>query len=341
MSEITEGPTGLNRRQVLRIVAVGGAIGVAWKLGLPRAASAQPVTESRTLMGTTVNLTVIGPDRDASRAAVRDTLARMAALESRLTHYRDDSEVGRLNGTGALPDAGDDLLALLRLGRDLHDRSEGAFDVTVQPLLDLYRDHLAEHHTLPPAEAVAERRALVDARAIRVDGRAVRFDRPGMSITLDGIGKGYIVDRAIDELRAHGFKDVMVEAGGDLVAAGNRDHDRPWRLGIRRPRPGMKRMLRIAASDLAIATSGDYMQPFTSDFSVHHILDPRTGVSAPELASSTIVAPNAALADGLATTTMVLGARLGRALIEEMDGCEACFIGKDLAVTRTTGFRTI
>jgi thiamine biosynthesis lipoprotein len=188
---------------------------------------------------------------------------------------------------------------------------------------------------------IAERRALVGTDAIRVDGRTVTFDRPGMAITLDGIGKGYVVDRAIDQLKAHGFADVMVEAGGDLVAAGHRDGERPWRLGIRRPRPGMKRMLRVTASDMAVATSGDYMQPFTSDFSAHHILDPRTGVSAPELASSTILAPNAALADGLATTTMVLGARLGRALVEEMDGCEGCFIGKDLTVTKTTGFRTI
>jgi len=338
MSEITEGKTVLNRRQVLRIVAVGGAVGVAWKLGFPRGGSTLPVTESRVLMGTTVNLTVVGPDREAAQAAVRATLDRMSALEGRLSRYIDGSEVGRLNRNGAIRDAGDDLLALLRLGRDLHDRGEGAFDLTVQSLLDLYGENKSG---LPTPEAIAVRRELVDGTAIRVAGREVSFAKQGMSLTLDGIGKGYIVDRAVDELREHGFGDVLVEAGGDLVASGEKAPQRPWRLGIRRPRAAMKTMLRIDARDRAVATSGDYMQPFAPDFSVHHILDPRTGVSAPELASSTVLAPNAALADGLATLTMVLGAARSRELIESMDGCEGCFIGKDLAITRTAGFRTL
>ena len=341
MSSHNEGPAVLNRRQVLRIVAVGGAVGVAWKLGFSRGVGVAPVTESRTLMGTTVNLTVIGPDREAAVAAVQATLDRMAALESRLSRYRDDSEVGRLNRAGTLTEAGDDLLALLRLGRELHDAGDGAFDITIQPLLDLYRDHLAVQHTLPAADAIADRRGLIDGHAVLVEGRSVRFARPGMAITLDGIGKGYIVDRAVDELSAHGFHKVLVAAGGDLVAAGEQAPRRPWRLGIRRPRPGMKTMLRIDAHDRAVATSGDYMQPFTTDFSVHHILDPRTGTSAPELASSTITAPDAARADGLATLTMVLGAERSVDLLDGMDGCEGCFIGKDLRITRTPGFRTL
>ncbi|MHC4939295.1 MAG: FAD:protein FMN transferase [Planctomycetota bacterium] len=337
MAEIKQGKTVLNRRQVLRIVAVGGAVGVAWKLGFPRGGSAAPVTETRTLMGTTVNLTVIGPDRDAANAAVRATLDRMAALEGRLSRYLDESEVGRLNRNGSIGDAGDDLLALLQLGRELHEHGDGAFDLTVQPLLDLYRTT----EGLPSADAIAKRRELVDGSAIAIEGRKVSFGKRGMSITLDGIGKGYIVDRAVDELRSRGFADVLVEAGGDLVASGQKAPERPWRLGIRRPRAGMKRMLRIDARDRAVATSGDYMQPFAPDYSVHHILDPRTGVSAPELASATVMAPNAALADGLATLTMVVGAQRGREILEGMDGCEGCFIGKDLAITRTTGFRTL
>ena len=103
----------------------------------------------------------------------------------------------------------------------------------------------------------------------------------------------------------------------------------------------MANMLTIDAKDRAVATSGDYMQPFTPDYRLHHILDPRTGVSAPELCSSTVIAPNAALADGLATLTMVAGATKGRAILEDLEGCEGCFIGKDLEVTKTSGFRTV
>ncbi|MEM8884759.1 MAG: FAD:protein FMN transferase [Planctomycetota bacterium] len=341
MSANTDAKTVLNRRQVLRIVAVGGAGAAIWKFGWPRGSDARPVTESRVLMGTQVNLTVLGPDREAARAAVGATLDRMAELESRLTRYRDDSEVGLLNATGAVEGASDDLLSLLSLGRDLHARSEGAFDMTVQPLVDLYRSTLAQHNRLPTDEEIAAARTRVGDDALRVDGRRVSFAKPGMALTLDGIGKGYIVDHAVEELKSHGFGNVLVEAGGDLVAAGAKAENRPWRLGIRRPRAAMSNMLRIDASDRAVATSGDYLQPFTPDYTLHHILDPRTGVSAPELASSTVVAPNAALADGLATLTMVLGAERSVTMLAKMDGCEGCFIGKDLAITRTAGFRTV
>jgi len=340
MSNTNEGSAALSRRQVLSIVAASGALGLAWKFGLPGASKARTATATRTLMGTTLHLTVVGDDADAARSAVDATLARMAELEAALTRYRDDSEVGRLNLTGSIDDAGDDLLALLDLGRDLSEKGDGAFDVTVQPLLSLYRDELRTNHVLPNAGQIAERLPLVDFRAVRVDGRRVSLARKGMEITLDGIGKGYIVDRGIETLKQHGFANVLVEAGGDLVASGSKAPAQPWRIGIRRPRPNGT-VLRFDAQDRAIATSGDYLQPFVPDCSVHHILDPRTGLSAPELASSTIVAPTAALADGLATLTMVLGSERSRSLIEDLADCEGCFIGKDLSVARTSGFRTI
>jgi len=292
-------------------------------------------------MGTTLHLTVAGDDREAARAAVKATLSRMSGLESRLTRYSADSEVGRLNAGGTLAGASEDLLGLISLGRQLSEMGDGAFDLTIQPVLTLYREHLAAHQSLPSDAALAECLRLVDFRALRVDGSTVSFDRPGMELTLDGIGKGYIVDRGIETLKQHGFGDVLVEAGGDLVASGQKQSSQPWRIGIRQPRPGMGGQLRFDASDRAVATSGDYLQPFTPDCSLHHILDPRTGVSAPELASSTVAAPNAALADGLATLTMVLGATKGRELLEALPDCEGCLIAKDLTVTRTSGFRTL
>jgi len=340
MSKTNEGSAALSRRQVLSIVAAGGAVGLAWKFGLPGGHKARTATATRHLMGTTLHLTVACDDAAAARAAVDATLARMTELEAALSRYRDDSEVGRLNAAGSIDDAGDDLLALLRLGRDLSERGDGAFDYTVQPLLSLYRDRLRNDHTLPTREQIQARLALVDYRAVRIEGRRVRFEREGMELTLDGIGKGYIVDRGIETLKAHGFGNVLVEAGGDLVASGSKAPSQPWRIGIRKPRAGGT-VLRFDASDRAVATSGDYLQPFVPDCSVHHILDPRTGTSAPELASSTIVAPSAALADGLATLTMVLGSAKSRDLIEGTADCEGCFIGKDLSVTRTSGFRTI
>jgi len=326
----------LARREVLRILAVGGAAGAAWSAGLLGRA---PVAErTRTLMGTSVRLAVVGDDREAAEAAAEAALGRMAQLEALLSRYRPGSEVWRLNETGRVEDASPALREVLGLAQRIAALGDGAFDVTVQPVLDLYREH-RRRGALPPAAALEEAVGRVDGRALALRGGTVLATRPGLRVTLDGIGKGYVVDRGVEALRERGFRDVFVEAGGDLMASGRRVSGDPWRIGIRRPRGGgLALQARTEARDRAVATSGDYMQPFTDDRAQHHILDPRTGRSAPELASATVVAPDAATADGLATLAMVLGPRRARDLLESLDGCEGYLVDKQLGVTRTSGF---
>ncbi len=328
-----------SRREVLTIMAVGGGAGLAWGLGLFGRSGDVVRAESRQLMGTRVNLTAVGDDREAAEAAVEATFARMSELESQLSRFRPESEVSRLNRTGRVEGASDGLIDVLRLADRISQMGDGAFDITVQPLLDLYRSQLAKHHRLPPAEVVEITLEGVDFRSVQVRGRTVALARSGAAITLDGIGKGYIVDQGVAVLRARGFANVLVEAGGDLVASGQRAPGRPWRVGIRRPRHGARGLqAHVDAQDRAGTTSGDYMQPFTPDFAQHHILDPRTGSSAPELASSTVIAPTAALADALSTLTMALGPRRSRELLEDLPGCEGYLVTKDLRVVTTSGF---
>jgi len=326
----------LSRRDALKILAVAGTAGAAWKLGL-FGRHGGPVTRSATLMGTEVHLTVLGDDREAAAAAADATLRHMADVEALLSRYDATSQVFRLNSTGRVDDASDALLTVLRQADAISRLGDGAFDVTVQPVLDAYDQARRSGAGLPGRESIERELARVDHRALSIEGRTVRLDRAGMRITLDGIGKGYIVDRGVATLRERGFFDVFVEAGGDLVAGGDKGGGRPWRVGIRNPR-GLSLQARFDTANRAVATSGDYMQPYTPDYSLHHIVDPRTGYSSPELASSTVIAPNAATADALATLTMVLGARRSRALLEDLPGCEGYFVSKTLEVTRTSGF---
>lgn len=330
------------RRDALRILAVGGAAGIAWKMGLlGRFSGVRPVTRSRTLMGTGVHLNVLGDDPRAAEAAADATLERMGDLEALLSRHRDDSELTQLNRTGRIETASNALLEVLRAAERVSRLGDGAFDVTVQPVLDLHRAVAGPASALPSAERIEQALDRVDHRDVRIDGATVTLGRAGMQITLDGVAKGFVIDQGVDTLQQRGFNDVFVEAGGDLVAGGTKQEGVPWRVGIRRPRPGVALQARFDASNRAVATSGDYMQPFTTDFSHHHIVDPRTGYSAPELASSTISAPNAMMADALATLTMVLGPRRGRDLIEALPDCEAYFVSKDLDVTRTSGFGVV
>ncbi|HXV75327.1 MAG TPA: FAD:protein FMN transferase [Candidatus Polarisedimenticolaceae bacterium] len=330
----------LGRRDLLRILAVGGGLGAAWTVGWVNRKRAVPVSRSAVLMGTRVNLTVMGDDRDAADAAARVTLGRMAELESLLSRHRPDSELSRLNAAGRIDGASDALIDLLGLAHDVSAAGAGAFDVSMLPLLDVYRDPRRRWGELPAPDEIEHALERVDYRQIRVDTttRRVSLLRDGMRLTLDGIAKGYIVDRGVDVLRERGFANVFVEAGGDLMASGDKG-GLPWRIGIRDPRAsGLTLCARFDTTNRAVATSGDYMQPFTRDLTQHHILDPRTGYSSPELASSTVIARDAATADALATLTMVLGPRRGRELLESLAGCEGYFVAKDLEVTRTSGF---
>lgn len=338
-SELPNGRS-LTRRAALRILAVAGAAGASAAWGWGAFGRSPPVTRSRVLMGTGVHLTVLGDDHEQAAAAADATLERMARLEALLSRYRADSEVSRLNATGRVDGASRALIDVLRVADRVHRLGDGAFDVSVQPLLDLYRDASRRGGAMPEPAALERARERVGQRALRFDAHSVTSTRPGLRITLDGVAKGYVVDRGVAVLRERGFANVLVEAGGDLVAAGDKS-GQPWRIGIRSPRGSLALQARFDTRNRAVATSGDYMQPFAADYSLHHILDPRTGVSAPELASATVLAPDAASADALATLVMVLGPRRGRELLEDLPDCEGYLVTKDLGIVRTTGFRAL
>lgn len=329
----------VSRRQVIKMIGVSAAAGAAWKLGIRnRQSQLIKASESRVLMGTVVNLTVIGVDGDEAKTAVSATLSHMAHLESLLSRHQPTSELSTLNQQGYLNNASEPLLDLISQAQQISDISSGAFDITVKPLVDLYQDHQTRDE-LPEETAVSHKKQFVNYKNIQINGKNITFTQQGMGITLDGIGKGYIIDAGTAVLHTHGFRNVMIEAGGDLMASGERALNQPWRIGVRSPRAHLEDVLaHLSLHNRAAATSGDYMQPFTADLSQHHILDPRTGYSAPKLASVTITAPSVMLADGLATAVMVSGRREGLQLINQIGHCEALLVTKELDTIATDGF---
>lgn len=332
----------IKRRDFLRIIGAGSVAGLA-ALALGRddrsAASPETVTETRLLMGTVVNLTLVTSDRRAGQAAIDACLNQMSGLEAVLSRYQPGSQLSRLNRDGSLAGASPHLVRVLREAQRIAALTDGAFDVTVKPLVDLYQSSRDAGQGLPSAESVASTLERVGYQRLDIGDDAISFTQAGMAITLDGIAKGYIVDEGIATLRQFGFGNVLVEAGGDLSASGTKAQDAPWRIGIRSPREGEGRLLHtFNIADQAAATSGDYMQPYTDDLAAHHILDPRTGFSAPELASATVVASSGMEADALATALMVMGAERGLALVETIPACEAYVVTKNLRVLQSSGF---
>ena len=329
----------IDRRQFLRILAMCGTAGVLLKTGWDELTGLDIVSETRLLMGTFVNLTLVTTSARRGLEAIAACFNRMAGLEMILSRFQPNSQLSRLNQDGTLNNASSVLVEVLDLARQVSYMSEGAFDVTIKPLVDLYRQEAEDGRGLPTSEVIADTLRLVDYQQVEIEDRQVNLGQPGMAITLDGIAKGYIVDEGVASLHERGFTNVIVEAGGDLLASGEGRGGDAWKIGITSPRdshPGL--LARTSVHDNAVATSGDYMQTFSTDFSHHHIIDPRTGHSSSWMASVTVASPTTVLADALATTLMVLEPERGLVLLERFPGCEAYLVTKDLEVIKSSGF---
>ncbi len=332
----------LKRRDFLRIVGVSSVAGLAAvTLGrnTQQAAASATVTDTRLLMGTVVNLTLVTHDQRVGQAAIEACLNQMASLEAVMSRYLPHSQLSCLNRDGALTAADPHLVRVLREAQRMAALTAGAFDITVKPLIDLYEDSLKRDAAMPADHELAATLERIGYQDLAVTDTTVSFAQPGMAITLDGIAKGYIVDEGVRILRELGFVNILVEAGGDLSASGTKAHGGPWNIGIQSPRAAGASLLNtFTLTDRAAATSGDYMQSYTADRTAYHILDPRTGYSSPELASATVIAPSGIEADALATALMVLGSERGLALVEALPGVEAFLVAKDMVTRQSTGF---
>ncbi len=328
-------PTALrtfSRRSFLTISAAAAGLALAGgALGQQgRPATRHTVRAERILMGTRIHLSVVGPKASAAHA-VEATFAAMERLIALFDHRQPATALSLLNRSGSIEGAPASFVELMRRAVAFGDATGGAFDVTVKPLLDALRAGA-------PARDWAELRARVDYRQIEIAGDRVRLAIPGAAVTLDGIAKGRIIDEGTATLRALGFDQVLVEAGGDLRTLGMRSDDTPWRVGIANPRqPEGPVLATLQMRGQAAATSGDYMNHLSPDFVMHHILDPHTGRSPLDLASATVVAPTALDADALATALMVLGSSAGIALAESLPDTEAFLVTKQLATLQTSG----
>lgn len=331
--------TTLSRRQFLSITASAGLL-IAGGFGLAndtkKAKASEAFKETRLLMGSVANLTVISDNPVQARTAVNATFDHMQALEAILSHFREDSQLSQLNGMGSVSGAHPALIEVLTRAVDYGNLTNGAFDITIEPLHRLYRDY-ARTGEIPSSDEVESFLEYVNYRAIEISRESVRFKRQGMAVTLDGIGKGYILDQGASILHEHGFDNVVVELGGDMSAKG-RPAERPWQIAIQQPNTNHEQQLVARLNGVALATSGDYLNTFTSDHRLHHILDPKSGLSPLEVSSASVVAQTACDADALATSLVVMGRQRGLALVHQLSGVEALIIEKSGEIFQTPDF---
>jgi len=290
------------------------------------------------VMGTELFIEALGPDPARLEAALDAAVAEIRRVEDLMTDWRP-SPLMTLNaaaGRGPQP-AAPELVRILGQAGELHTFTRGAFDVTFAAVGRLW-DFKAKPPRPPSREAVEAALPFVDGRRITVDAKQGTVTIPeGMSVGLGGIAKGYGVDRAMAILMAHGITDAMVNAGGDLKALGRR-RGAPWEVAIQHPREPDRVIAVIPVANTCVVTSGDYERFFELDGErYHHILDPRTGFPCRGCISATVVAPEAALADALATALCVLGPEASLPLIEKLPRVEALMVDLDGRVHASSG----
>jgi thiamine biosynthesis lipoprotein len=297
----------------------------------------------RPMMGTSVEVILWHFDPEASEKAVDQAFAEIKRIEELLSVWRRESKVSEINrSAGERPvQVPPELFGLIRESIRISGTSDGAFDITVQGLGDLWDFH-SPVFRVPDAEVVEDRLNLVDYRKIHLqqEGSTVFLEEEGMQISLGGIAKGYAVDRAVAVLRESGIKGGIVSAGGDLVAFGKREDGGPWKVGVRNPRAPSKNISVIPVSNLAVATSGDYERyRVVAGRRYHHIIDPRKGYPSRGCMSVTVVAEHALEADALATAVFVLGLEEGRSLLEKLPDVEGIIVDGDGKIAASSGLQ--
>jgi len=270
--------------------------------------------DNRVMMGTFVE--VISPDKDAAGIV----FGEMKRLENLLSKYNADSEISRLNKLGALRVSADTFY-ILQKSKQFWRLSDGAFDVTVGPLVDLWGFTDKKYH-LPDKRDLRKDLILVgsDKMIFNLDDNVVKFKLSGMKVDLGAIAKGYAIDCAVKKLKEYGIKSCLINSGGQIYCLGDK-FGKPWRVAIKSPR-GKEFIDYLELKDLSVATSGDYEQYFIKDNKRYcHILNPKTGFPAnSNIASVTVVSPSALTADALATSIFVLGKDKGRELAKKFTG---------------------
>lgn len=338
----------LSQSKVLLLAMVVGGCGARAEpaeVGLGTTESVVPPVERVwPVMGTLLRVVVWQPGGEAAAAPVlRAVRGAVVRVDSLMSNYRDDSDVSRVGaaaGSGRWTTVSAETLEVLEAALEYARWSDGAFDPTVGPVVDVWGFY-RESGAMPPAAALDSARALVGWRDVEVDveRRRVRLPRAGMRLDFGAIAKGYAVDLALEAAVGAGAERSMVDLGGNIGVVGDAPAGGAWPLGLRHPRE--ERAFAVVDVEAgAIATSGDYERFFMHEgIRYAHIIDPRAGWPVRGVASVSVLAPSGVASDVLSTTLFVMGPERGCAALASMPGVAAVWVlapepGEEAALLR-------
>jgi thiamine biosynthesis lipoprotein len=319
-------------RNALMIAALVAALLLsffAWR----HAASSGIVERTRFLMGSPVQIKVPRGEMKSENAiisAIDKAFDEVARLEEIFSVYKSDSEISRINNLrpGEKLKLSEDAFTLIDKSIRYNRITDGAFEITVKPLSDLWNVDKGSKR-VPPIEEIDKALSRVGSRFIVLDrgAKTMSFSKEGMAVDLGGAAQGYAADKAIEVLKSCGVRNALVNVGGDMYCLGKRSRTEPWKVGIQHPRDPKKLFLEVKLTDRAINTSGDYEKYFVAGGRWYsHIIDPRTGYPVGDRAiSATVITADSTTGDMLSTALCVLG-REGLDVARRLRGTDAVII---------------
>lgn len=293
-------------------------------------------SKTRALMDTFITVTVYAPDKDSAEAAFDAAFERMSQIEQAASIYLEAAEAYQLNARGFIEGASDDLKNLVEQSVEYGELTGGYFDITVQPVLELWESGLWKETLQVQQERVSEAMELVGYDKIVLNGDSISL-QPEMKITLGGIAKGYAAGEALRALEEIGIEHAVVNAGGDSATLGKKPDGSGWLASLKNPDDSTQWIAAFSLEGDSIATSGNYERYFSPDKQVSHLLNPLTGFSESNCISVTIITPRAELADALATAVFVMGPAEGISFVNSLDDVECMIIDNDRQIHRSSG----
>lgn len=299
----------------------------------------EPVSKTGFYFNTVITITLF---EQSQSALVDNAFKECEKYEQLLSRTLVGSDIWNINHSKGKPTTVDpETASLLQTALSYCDMTDGAIDITLAPISDLWNFSSDEQKSVPDASDIQRRLSHVDYHAVQVKGSTVTLSDPDAAIDLGFIAKGYIADQLKIYLTENGVTSAIINLGGNVLTIGNKPDRSDYTIGIQKPFDDRNSSIaEVAVADSSIVSSGIYERYFTENGKLyHHILNPHTGFPYENnLLGVTILSDTSTVGDGLSTTCFVLGLEKGMDLIESMPGVEALFITEDEALHYSSGF---
>ncbi len=291
--------------------------------------------QTRFMMDTFVTIYAVGPQKVTSRA-IDLALDRMQEIDVKFNMINRESPLFAFNHEG-VPISDPEIIAVVHVALQVAEESDGAFDITVAPLMELWGFY-GESPDLPEEEEVKDCLTNVNYKYLSIKNGRLEKSHESVRVDLGGIAKGYGVGQALSVLRAEGVTSALIDAGGDVYALGKKGR-KLWNVGIKHPREeGLLGYVEV--EDLAVLGSGDYERFFIKNGKrYHHIVDPKVGYPAEALSGITLIHPDPLIADAWNTALFVLGPKKGLEVVERTSGMETIMVTTSGEILYSSGFR--